>query len=105
MEEARTRTLQNDQLLAPESLEDSPDSSKGEMELTLAQVGFPPPLTRPGARVEHILVQKTGTLISTISENLQLPEVRSATGLHGSARRHLNHSHPPTLPIVSHNVC
>lgn len=86
MEEGGTNTLQNDQLLAPESLEKSPDSSEGEMELTLAQVGFPPPLTRPGARVEHILVQKTGMLISTISENLQLPEVRLATGLHCSSK-------------------
>lgn len=46
--------------------------------VTLAQVAFPPPPTRPGARVEHLLVTEPGTLLATVAAQLRLPEARPA---------------------------
>lgn len=54
----------------------------GHQLVTLAQVAFPPPPTRPGARVEHILVQEPGTLVATVAAQLLLPEVRPANVVH-----------------------
>lgn len=44
-------------------------------EVTLAQVAFPPPLSRPGARVEHIRVRETSTVVQAVVHQLSLPQV------------------------------
>ena len=60
---------------------DSAPAPADDQLVTLAQVAFPPPLTRPGARVEHILVQEPGALVATVAAQLRLPQASPAAVL------------------------